>query len=563
MDDHSFWNQPVDFPLFFPDEGFNLFGDPSFDFDFSASPFLDFDYSSTNQHDVASNDRLETLSNTHSGITTPMTSHDNLEVSPVLTCEHAPASKSGHSKSHATPQGIGTRSSDQSSKAPNSAKMSSSETLKRKIDQSVIVFSSTSNKEVTPRKRKTFSASRRKEVALNRMVGVCIQCKLRKSRCNFGLPCEPCITRAGGAALGHQLCMRQSLFSIRFDHIDLVNQARIESDTVEIRALHDIPSSTPMYLWFTGSPPVPEAFLKVHVIDFESSGFEPTRKVIENDYFHRAVFTVPNRRQALDPRHLPSVEDVLQIFILSREGTRPSLGPFSGLQKAVQKFVESYCDRRSDMPMKSLLSKITRLQLLFGLYPVIPSAVSTPERTEGELASLTISAQIRFLVCEELRSVETQVCSALDRLVYDQVNIGRQNPLAVWACLWTLLFIYKNHMIYTRSTLPEYDISPMIHASRFQLNQHLYNTLTSMYAALYNSTSPLTLDWRTEEISALLDRDPELIKLFCNIKTEMFWFYAVKDSLLEEDTLFKSLIIENESKLLRAHIKAAKKKGIL
>lgn len=96
------------------------------------------------------------------------------------------------------------------------------------------------------------------------------------------------------------------------------------------------------------------------------------------------------------------------------------------------------------------------------MYRIIPCTIGTPESDEGELASFTMTAQIRLLVCKELRSVETQVFSALDNLVYDQVNIGRENPLAVWACLWTLLFIYKDHMIYTRSTLPEYDISPMI-----------------------------------------------------------------------------------------------------
>ena len=96
------------------------------------------------------------------------------------------------------------------------------------------------------------------------------------------------------------------------------------------------------------------------------------------------------------------------------------------------------------------------------MYRIIPCTIGTPETDEGELASFTMTAQIRLLVCKELRSMETQVFSALDNLVYDQVNIGRENPLAVWSCLCTLLFIYKDHMTYTRSTLPEYDISPMI-----------------------------------------------------------------------------------------------------
>ncbi len=116
-------------------------------------------------------------------------------------------------------------------------------------------------------------------------------------------------------------------------------------------------------------------------------------------------------------------------------------------------------------------------------------------------------------------------------------------------------------------------------AARYKLNQHLYNTLTSIYAALYKTTSPLTFDWRIEEIADMLGRDLQLVTLFCNIKTEMYWFRefslaslvaaaliskdSIRNTLLEEDALFKSLIIENENKLVTAQIKIAKRKGIL
>ena len=58
----------------------------------------------------------------------------------------------------------------------------------------------------------------------------------------------------------------------------------------------------------------------------------------------------------------------------------------------------------------------------------------------------------------------------------------------------------------------------------YNLTQHIYNNLTSIYAALYKTTSPLTLDWRTQEVSDMLGNDQQLIKRFCDIKTEMMWF---------------------------------------
>lgn len=107
--------------------------------------------------------------------------------------------------------------------------------------------------------------------------------------------------------------------------------------------------------------------------------------------------------------------------------------------------------------------------------------------------------------------------------------------------------------------------------------------LTSTYAALYKTTSPLTLDWRSNEVAAMMGNDTQLIKLFCNIKTEMFWFRmffkyktcikcgagadfvkeTYRDFLFPEDTIFRTLVLDNENKLVKAQIKAAKRQGIL
>jgi hypothetical protein len=59
---------------------------------------------------------------------------------------------------------------------------------------------------------------------------------------------------------------------------------------------------------------------------------------------------------------------------------------------------------------------------------------------------------------------------------------------------------------------------------RYALNRHIYQTLTSMYASIFKTTSPLNLDWRTSEVAKLLGNDADLIRLFSDMKTEMFWF---------------------------------------
>ena len=52
---------------------------------------------------------------------------------------------------------------------------------RRKWQDHVVIFSTDQNKNVVPRRRKAFAPTRKKEVALNRLIGACVRCKLRKA----------------------------------------------------------------------------------------------------------------------------------------------------------------------------------------------------------------------------------------------------------------------------------------------------------------------------------------------------------------------------------------------
>lgn len=110
---------------------------------------------------------------------------------------------------------------------------------KRKLEDSIHVFTANPNIEVTRRKRKTFSISRKAEVALTRKVGACVQCKKRKEavslhiqplktlltifannyECHSGDPCLHCETRFGSLELAQEICIRQDLVATRFDNL--------------------------------------------------------------------------------------------------------------------------------------------------------------------------------------------------------------------------------------------------------------------------------------------------------------------------------------------------------
>ena len=167
------------------------------------------------------------------------------------------------------------------------------------------------------------------------------------------------------------------------------------------------------------------------------------------------------------------------------------------------------------------------------MYHTAPTLKTSFETDQESHASHAIFTQLRFVLSRAIVKQEVQVLSEIDKLSRGTGPAGRHNPIAVWVSLWMLLLSYKEHMIYIKAPMKgtlgltswqfcscQIENGP----EKLALVQHLYNAITSIYAALYKTTSPLTLDWRTEEIASMLGNDVELIRLFSIIKAEMFWF---------------------------------------
>jgi hypothetical protein len=183
------------------------------------------------------------------------------------------------------------------------------------------------------------------------------------------------------------------------------------------------------------------------------------------------------------------------------------------------------------------VKKVSYLDQLFTMYRTNVKVKASLESPNAMYTSYTVLVQVKWKIANEIVQLEAEILSEIDKLVYNFDKIGRDKPIALWVCLWTLIIGYKSHVIYHKAAIQDFsppdfspqDFSPsLVHPPEerrlYELTRHIFNTLTSIYAALYKTTSPLTLDWRTKEVSDMLGNDQELISLFCDIKTEMFWF---------------------------------------
>lgn len=177
MDNQNPWESYQDYSAFIPDDNFNLFGDPGLNFDFPELPFLDLGDPSASQHFTDLDFDSLGIGALQGAMDLSSTLTDCVMRCEVPEPRHPTASEA-----------------DRSSPAPPHCDVHRKKTHRKRFheggpstanrgkwEDSVIVFGAQPEIKVALRKRKRFDASRRQEVALHRLVGACIQCKLRKA----------------------------------------------------------------------------------------------------------------------------------------------------------------------------------------------------------------------------------------------------------------------------------------------------------------------------------------------------------------------------------------------
>jgi hypothetical protein len=72
---------------------------------------------------------------------------------------------------------------------------------------------------------------------------------------------------------------------------------------------------------------------------------------------------------------------------------------------------------------------------------------------ESGMVSRTMLLQLRCLISKEMVHLEFMVLSEAEKLVFGPMTLGRANLLAMWVCLWTIIFSYKDVLVLTRALL--------------------------------------------------------------------------------------------------------------
>ena len=185
MENSDLWGSLDDYSIFLPGDGddLNLFGNYLLGVDFDFDQFLlpptqdafnpvvdstparsDFDTISPSLQHTATTYATDTSSNASS------IDYPELSIPPLQTISDGQLSDPVEDRPEDSTQ----------CHSGNEDQDNLSISMKRKIEDAIIVFSVNADTKVVPKRRKAYSKSRKREVARNRMVGACIPCKVRK-----------------------------------------------------------------------------------------------------------------------------------------------------------------------------------------------------------------------------------------------------------------------------------------------------------------------------------------------------------------------------------------------
>ncbi len=160
MDSPTAWDSLVDWSAALSDDRLNTVDDYSLGIGFDCPLFQEFCYSA------------EVTSDNAQAESDPLCPNPSSSVDDASILLSAPVAS------------INSQLSAESAVNPydNLGNTASTTAKKRRWMDSIVVFGANEETKVTVRKRKNFSPTRKKEVAMNRRVGACLQCRIRKGR---------------------------------------------------------------------------------------------------------------------------------------------------------------------------------------------------------------------------------------------------------------------------------------------------------------------------------------------------------------------------------------------
>ncbi|KAJ4394649.1 hypothetical protein N0V93_003868 [Gnomoniopsis smithogilvyi] len=422
-----------------------------------------------------------------------------------------------------------------------------------------------SSQSVVRGRRKGLSREVREKAAGVRDVGACARCRIRRVSCDQDWPCQRCVKdfphhpefcerRRSLAIIAHQ--GQGNIWLLSPNGVGWPGQpcgspvqATVAFDKTLEKESSNLDLALQLYLselkpypfpWTDRSHQVSPAAATCGVVPMSTAGNWPgILSQPRSQEYHLASFGPPGRllmwaeRQVLsESRSGGSFEDAINEFIFALRDTPLKEG--HNTIKVPSKLVGGVCDLVSWIRIwQAPVIHVYGIDRKFSL----PASQQLPETVTWELKSQAATAMVLS---------ERVALSELDDL---HRRRNEKEKLAVWACLWQMILIYrKAKAIYVETYRPECHSGKICLAATEKAVEEIHRLLLVKYAAYFGSSSPIYQRSKQQSTWSMIEGDNRLRTAWNNIIHRRTVYYrGIAQSTEPLDVNTKILIVDVEA----------------
>ncbi|KAL6869296.1 hypothetical protein ACO1O0_000620 [Amphichorda felina] len=234
--------------------------------------------------------------------------------------------------------------------------------------------------------------------------------------------------------------------------------------------------------------------------------------------------------------------------------------------RVVQKFLMAYARDGYGLPKHDLVRKVHRMACFFRIWKT-PSFWCRDPSGKTTALPISVQAQLRTIVQRGIHSFEHDILKELDSLITPSHQPKPDDKLALWACLWQLMIIYRDLTAASEVWLARHDRRPndplaaAIHNRYKYLLEHFFPLVAIFYHYQFRTKKSLELsaDWLREPkfssgryIKAIETTAGDLLD--CRKK----FLQSLQESDKEIDRFLCIFVVNHEIKKLNARKRAPK-----
>ncbi|OAQ81894.1 hypothetical protein PCL_07144 [Purpureocillium lilacinum] len=238
----------------------------------------------------------------------------------------------------------------------------------------------------------------------------------------------------------------------------------------------------------------------------------------------------------------------------------------SDFPRALQSFLLAYSEGGRSLPKHDLVDNVHKMNCFFRIWRMSSFWCRDPANHIVTLP-LSVQARLRKIAREALKLLEYKVLKSLDDCLGQHSQPQPQERMAIWACLWQLILMYRDLMGAFKSQIVRAGPNGDVYHAHYQRLADVHFPMVAIfyhYQFRTKKSLEISLDWL--QAGSHHRHDPKNKGDICHLGRRLLearkdMYQSLRSSADDCDALLCVLVVNHELKKLNARKRAPKGSG--